>query len=88
MGSWGILVFAIIVGAVIALIVFGLPLAIIGLFIASILDRRNKRPPRVTKNLSLSVLDSLFRLKESPAITRWMAASNRNNRDTARKTEC
>jgi hypothetical protein len=43
MWSWGILVFAIFVGAVMALIVFGLPLAIIGLFIASILDRRNKR---------------------------------------------
>ncbi len=37
----GDLVFAIIAGAVMALIVFGLPLAIIGLFTASILDRRN-----------------------------------------------
>ena len=35
--------FAMFVGAVMALIVFGLPLAIIGLFFASILDRRNKR---------------------------------------------
>ena len=31
------------VGAAVALIVFGLPLAIIGLFVASILDRGNKR---------------------------------------------
>jgi hypothetical protein len=36
-------VLAILVGAAVALIVFGLPLAIIGLFVASILDRRNKR---------------------------------------------
>jgi hypothetical protein len=36
-------VFAIFVGAVVALIVFGLPLTIIGLFVASILDRGNKR---------------------------------------------
>lgn len=34
---------AIFVGAAVAFIVFGLPLAIIGLFVASILDRRNKR---------------------------------------------
>jgi len=36
-------VLAIFVGAAVAFIVFGLPLAIIGLFVASILDRRNKR---------------------------------------------
>jgi len=36
-------VFAMFVGAAVALIVFGLPLAIIGLFVASILDRGNKR---------------------------------------------
>jgi hypothetical protein len=41
--NWGIFVFAIFVGAAVALIVFGLPLAIIGLFVASILDRGNKR---------------------------------------------
>ena len=35
--------FAMFVGAAVALIVFGLPLAIIGLFVASILDRGNKR---------------------------------------------
>ena len=35
--------FAMCVGAAVALIVFGLPLAIIGLFIGSILDRGNKR---------------------------------------------
>lgn len=36
--------FAMIVGSVPALIFIGLPVAIIGLFILSILDRRNKRP--------------------------------------------
>jgi hypothetical protein len=36
-------VLAIFVGAAVALIVFGLPLAITALFVASILDRRNKR---------------------------------------------
>jgi hypothetical protein len=34
-----------IVGAFVALFFLGLPLAIIGLFIASTLDRRNSRPP-------------------------------------------
>ena len=34
-----------VVGAFVALIVFGLPLAIIGLFIAGILDRRNATSP-------------------------------------------
>jgi hypothetical protein len=34
-----------VVGAFMALIFLGLPLAIIGLFIASILDRRGGRPP-------------------------------------------
>jgi len=36
--------FAMIVGSVLALIFIGLPLAIVGLFIVSILDRRNKKP--------------------------------------------
>ncbi len=35
--------FATVVGAVLAFIFIGLPLAIIGLFIMSILDRRNKK---------------------------------------------
>jgi hypothetical protein len=35
-----------VVGAFLALIFFGLPLAIIGLFIASTLDRRGGRPPK------------------------------------------
>jgi len=34
-----------VVGAFVALLFFGLPLAIIGLFIASTLDRRDLRPP-------------------------------------------
>ena len=34
---------AMLIGMLLALIFFGLPLAIIGLFIMSILDRRNKR---------------------------------------------
>ena len=34
-----------IMGAFVALFFLGLPLAIIGLFIASTLDRRNSRPP-------------------------------------------
>jgi hypothetical protein len=34
-----------VVGAFVALIFVGLPLAIIGLYIASTLDRRNARPP-------------------------------------------
>jgi hypothetical protein len=34
-----------VVGAFVALIFIGLPLAIIGLFIASTLDRRGGRPP-------------------------------------------
>jgi hypothetical protein len=54
----GDLVLAMVVGAVIALIVFGLPLAIIGLFIASILDRRNKR---VTDDHQKSLLAGLRR---------------------------
>jgi hypothetical protein len=33
-------------GALVALCFLGLPLAIIGLFIASTLDRRNARPPQ------------------------------------------
>ena len=34
-----------VVGAFVALIFVGLPLAIMGLYIASTLDRRNARPP-------------------------------------------
>jgi hypothetical protein len=36
--------FATIVGGALALVFIGLPLAIIGLFIQSLLERRNKRP--------------------------------------------
>jgi hypothetical protein len=35
-----------VVGAFMALMFFGLPLAIIGLFIASTLDRRGGKPPK------------------------------------------
>ena len=38
--------FNFVVGAILALILIGLPLGIIGLFIASILDRRNAPPNR------------------------------------------
>jgi hypothetical protein len=44
-------VLAILVGAAVALIVFGLPLAILALFLASILDRRNKRTVESAKKL-------------------------------------
>jgi hypothetical protein len=44
-------VFNIVVGAVIAVVLFGLPLAIIGLFIVSVLDLRNARPDQNTKTL-------------------------------------
>jgi len=40
----GIHMFATIVGGALALVFIGLPLAIIGLFIQSLLERRNKRP--------------------------------------------
>jgi hypothetical protein len=43
--SRGCAVLEMIVGAFVALFFLGLPLAIIGLFIASTLDRRNLRPP-------------------------------------------
>lgn len=46
---------AIFVGAAVALIVFGLPLAIIALFVASILDRRNKGTVESARTLSSSV---------------------------------
>jgi hypothetical protein len=41
----GIHMFATIVGGALALVFIGLPLAIIGLFIQSLLERRNARPP-------------------------------------------
>jgi hypothetical protein len=41
----GVAVLNMVVGAFVALLFLGLPLAIIGLFIASTLDRRNIRPP-------------------------------------------
>jgi hypothetical protein len=44
--SRGDAVLNMVVGAFMALIFFGLPLAIIGLFIASTLDRRGGRPPK------------------------------------------
>jgi hypothetical protein len=36
----------IVIGAFVALVFLGLPLAIIGLFIASTLDRRHAKPPK------------------------------------------
>jgi hypothetical protein len=35
-----------VIGAFVALVLLGLPLAIIGLFIASTLDRRHAKPPK------------------------------------------
>jgi hypothetical protein len=46
---------AMLVGMLLALIFFGLPLAIIGLFVMSILDRRNKRTVRDDRETSALV---------------------------------
>ena len=43
--------FNLVVGAILVFILFGLPIGIIGLFIASILDRRNASPDRSIKTL-------------------------------------
>ena len=48
--------FAIFVGAAVALIVFGLPLAIIGLFVASIIDRGNKATAEGRPNFGIPVV--------------------------------
>jgi hypothetical protein len=47
----GILVFNFVVGAILAFILIGLPIGIVGLFVASILDRRNASPDRNSKTL-------------------------------------
>jgi hypothetical protein len=41
-------VFNLVVGAIVGLILIGLPVAIIGLFIASVMDRRNLKPDQNT----------------------------------------
>ena len=44
--------FNLAVGAIVGLILIGLPAAIIGLFIASVMDRRNPKPDQKTATLS------------------------------------
>jgi predicted lipid-binding transport protein (Tim44 family) len=54
-GEVGGIMLAMLVGMLLALAFFGLPLAIIGLFIMSILDRSNKRTVRDYRESSASV---------------------------------
>ena len=72
--------FAIFVGAAVALIVFGLPLAIIGLFVASIIDRGNKataegrpdsevRRPEASLRRSTKVRDKLTHLSPLSSVS-------------------
>jgi hypothetical protein len=46
---------AMLIGMLLALTFFGLPLAIIGLFIMSVVDRRNKRAVQHDRKSSASV---------------------------------
>lgn len=43
-----------LIGAIVAFILIGLPLAIIGLFIASVIDRRNAKPGQKTGTVPLA----------------------------------
>ena len=45
--------FNLAVGGIVGLILIGLPVAIIGLFIASVMDRRNPKPDQKTAALPL-----------------------------------